>query len=67
MNALTYSVPAISCGHCKMSIEDSVNKIDGVAKVDVNVDNKTVLVEGTATDTQIRAAIDKAGYDVVDA
>ena len=67
MNALTYSVPAISCDHCKMSIEGSVNKIDGVAKVDVNVDNKTVLVEGTATDTQIRAAIDKAGYDVVDA
>jgi len=67
MTTTTYSVPAISCGHCKMSIEGKVSALDGVDKVDVNIGDKTVLVEGSASDGTIRAAIDEAGYDVVDA
>jgi len=67
MSTLTYSVPGISCGHCKMSIEGSVSKVEGVDKVEVDIDAKSVLVEGTAPDQAIRAAIDDAGYDVVDA
>lgn len=67
MTSTTYSVPAISCGHCKMSIEGSVSKVAGVDKVDVDIAAKSVLVEGTAADASIRAAIDEAGYDVVDA
>jgi len=67
MSTLTYSVPSISCGHCKMSIEGSVSKVDGVDKVEVDIDAKSVQVDGTASDEAIRAAIDDAGYDVVDA
>ncbi len=67
MTTASYSVPAISCGHCKMSIEGSVSKVEGVAKVDVDIDAKTVLVEGTAADAAVRTAIDQAGYHVVDA
>jgi len=67
MSTTTYSVPGISCGHCKASIEGSVSGVDGVDKVEVNLDSKTVLVEGNAVDAAIRAAIDSAGYDVVDA
>ncbi len=67
MTTLTYSIPGISCDHCKMSIEGSVSKVAGVEKVDVSVEAKTVLVEGTATDAVIRAAIDEAGYEIVDA
>jgi len=67
MSTLTYSVPSISCGHCKKSIEDSVSKVNGVDKVEVDIDAKSVLVEGTASDDALRAAIDDAGYDVVDA
>jgi len=67
MSTLTYSVPGISCGHCKMSIEGSVSKVAGVDKVEVDIDAKSVQVEGSASDEAIRAAIDDAGYDVVDA
>jgi copper chaperone len=63
----TYSVPEISCGHCKESIEGEVNKLDGVAEVIVDIESKTVTVDGIASDVAIRAAIEEAGYDVADA
>jgi copper chaperone len=63
----TYSVPDISCGHCKEAIEGEVTKLDGVAEVVVDVESKTVTVDGVASDVAIRAAIEEAGYEVADA
>lgn len=60
----TYDVPGISCGHCKTAIEGEVSKLDGVDRVEVDIDAKTVTVEGPASDDEVRAAIDEAGYDV---
>ncbi len=59
----TYSVPAISCDHCKNAIESEVATVSGVASVNVDVAAKTVTVEG-GDDTAIREAIDEAGYEV---
>lgn len=64
MTTRTYSVPGISCEHCKAAIEGEVGKLEAVATVDVDIDAKTVRVDGDATDDAIRAAIDEAGYDV---
>jgi copper chaperone len=61
----TYLVPSISCGHCKSAIESEVAKVSGVAEVEVSIDNKTVRVDGQATEADVRAAIDDAGYEVV--
>ena len=60
----TYSVPGISCGHCKAAIETEVGGVDGVTFVEVDVDARSVRVLGDATDTAIVAAIDEAGYEV---
>jgi copper chaperone len=62
--ASVYEVPGISCGHCKAAIEGELAKVAGVTRAEVSVDDKTVLVEGEATDAAIRAAIDEAGYEV---
>jgi len=59
----TYSVPGISCDHCKNAIEGEVATVDGVRSVDVDVDGRLVVVAG-GSDDAIRAAIDDAGYDV---
>jgi len=67
MSTRTYSVPGISCGHCKSAIEGEVAKVRGVERVVVDIDARTVSVEGPAADADVRAAIDEAGYDVVDA
>ena len=59
----TYSVPGISCDHCKRAIESEVASVADVATVDVDVDAKQVTVVG-GDDSAIRRAIDDAGYDV---
>jgi copper chaperone len=60
----TYDVPGISCGHCKQAIEAAVGPLDGVDAVTVDIDARTVQVEGDASDDAITAAIDDAGYEV---
>ncbi len=60
----TYHVPEISCGHCKDAIEGEVGQLDGVAEAVVDIDSKTVTVDGIASDEAIHAAIEEAGYEV---
>jgi copper chaperone len=63
MTTRTYTVPGISCDHCKRAIETEVAAVDDVTGVEVDVDTRTVRVAG-GDDTAVRAAIDEAGYDV---
>ncbi len=61
----TYSVPGITCGHCRAAITAEVGKVRGVTAVDVDLAAKRVTVAGGGyDDAAIRAAIDDAGYDV---
>jgi copper chaperone CopZ len=65
MPVLTYTVPEMSCGHCRVAIIAEVEQIAGVASVDVDPESKRVSVAGDdVDDTAVRAATDEAGYDV---
>lgn len=62
---LTYSVPGVSCEHCRAAIERQVAPLAGVTAVDVDLDAKKVTVTGDELDERaIVDAIDAAGYDV---
>ena len=62
---LSYSVPDISCGHCRAAITSEVEKLPGVASVHVDLESKRVSVIGEELDdAAVRAAIDEAGYDI---
>jgi copper chaperone CopZ len=61
---VTYSVPAIHCAHCAMSIREEVSEVDGVDDVAVDLETKLVTVSGRALDdAALRAAIEEAGYE----
>ena len=61
---VTYSVPAIHCAHCGMSIREEVSEVEGVEDVDVDLDTKVVTIRGrTLSDELLRAAIREAGYE----
>ena len=67
MNTVTLSVPDISCGHCKSSIEGAVSGLEGIDKVEVTIDARTVDVgfdPNTVTLDTIIETIEEQGYDV---
>ena len=64
MTKRTYSVPGISCGHCKAAIEGELVPLEGVESALVDIDAKTVTVIGEITEVDVRAAVDEAGYEV---
>jgi copper chaperone CopZ len=62
---LSYSVPGISCDHCRAAISAEVRKVIGVRDVEVDLDTKRVTVTGNGLDdASIRGAIDDAGYEI---
>ena len=67
MSNLTLNVPDISCGHCKTSIEGAVGELNGIEKVEVAIDARTVDVsfDDAAVDhAAIVDAIEGVGYEV---
>lgn len=65
LETTTYTVPGMTCAHCRTAIEAEVSRVAGVAGVEVDLDEKKVTVTGSALDdAALRDAIDEAGYDV---
>ena len=65
MATMTFSVPGVSCAHCRQAIVDEVSGVAGVAAVEVDLQAKQVTVSGEPLDEPaIVAAIDEAGYEV---
>ncbi len=65
MEATTYSVPGVSCEHCRSAIVKEVGSVAGVESVTVDLDRKLVTVSGVSvSDSDVREAIDEAGYDI---
>lgn len=61
---ITYTVPDMTCGHCKASVREELSSVEGVAEVDVDLKTKLVVVRGEALDDRaLRAAIAEAGYE----
>ena len=61
---ITYTVPAIHCAHCAMSIREEVGEVEGVRDVEVDLDARTVVVHGAGLDdAALRRAIGEAGYE----
>jgi copper chaperone len=70
MTQTTLSVPDISCGHCKTSIEGAVKPLDGVDTAEVSIDDRNVDVayDPSKIDlSDIIMAISDQGYEVDDA
>lgn len=65
MSQLVLKVEGMSCGHCKAAVEKALNVLSGVETVSVNLEQKEVVVTGSAPREEVANAIEEAGYDVV--
>ncbi len=62
-----FTVPEISCGHCKETIEATVGSIESVESVTVTIDQKLVNVKSSSNLdlSLVSEMLDEQGYTVV--
>lgn len=66
MTEITYTVPGMSCGHCKQAVSSELEQVAGVGEVEADLGSKRVVVRGeNLDDAPLRAAIVEAGYEAV--
>jgi len=64
MSEITYTVPDLTCGHCKRAVSSELAGVAGVDAVEVELDTKLVTVRGQdLDDAALRGAIAEAGYE----
>jgi copper ion binding protein len=64
MEKKTFSIPNITCGHCVMAIKNELSEIDGISKIEGNIDAKSVEVEwdSPATEDTIKSKLNEINY-----
>jgi len=60
----TFSIPNISCGHCTSAIQNELTDLEGVTRVDGQIEAKTVTVQwdAPATREQILDTLKEINY-----
>jgi copper chaperone len=66
MERKTLSVTGMSCNGCEQNVENALQSLDGVSRVEADRQDDTVdiVVDDSVSDTDLTAAIEGAGYDV---
>lgn len=59
---MRFSVPDMTCGHCKAAVEKAVASVDPAARVRVDLASREVEVESQAPAPAVIAALAAAGY-----
>ncbi len=64
----TLKIEGMTCSCCAGKVEKSINQLDGVFSVEIDVDNEEVQVvfnKDTVTMEQIKGKIEEQGYPIV--
>lgn len=68
MESLLLTVKGMSCGHCKMAVENALKKTSGVISADADVSAETVAVSfkgDEVTLDDLKNVIKEAGYEAL--
>lgn len=65
MESITLGIDGMSCGGCVLSVNNALQRVNGVTKVDVSLERKEATVQGKGLDVhKLRQAVEDAGYDL---
>jgi copper chaperone len=58
----TLSIPDMTCGHCKASVEGALGSLPDAGTVTVDLTERTVTATGPATAASLIRALDAVGF-----
>ena len=60
-----YSIEGVKCGGCVATVKEKLSKLDNVDNIEINIQEKTIEVEGTASKEELQAALSDTNYKIV--
>lgn len=63
-NYRTIHIDGMSCIHCKNAAEKALLRVDGVESVNVDLESGEARITGTATDSEMRKALEAVGFEM---
>ena len=60
-----YSIKGVKCGGCVATVKERLSKQDNVDNIEVNIQEKTIEVEGTALKEELQAALVDTNFKIV--
>jgi len=60
-----YSIEGVKCGGCVAAVKEKLSKLDNVDNVEINIQEKTIEVEGGASKEELQAALSDTNYKIV--
>lgn len=65
MEKRKYNITGMSCSACSSRVQKAVSELPGIDEAQVNLLTNSMMVEGSAVDPDIVAAVEAAGYGCV--
>ncbi|MEZ7727939.1 heavy metal-associated domain-containing protein [Gemella sp. 27098_8_155] len=59
-----YSIEGVKCGGCVAAVKEKLSKLDNVDNIEVNIQEKTVVVEGEVSKEDLQAALEGTNYKI---
>ncbi|KXB59649.1 heavy metal-associated domain protein [Gemella haemolysans] len=60
-----YSIEGVKCGGCVAAVKERLSKLDNVDNIEINIQEKTIEVEGTASKEDLQAALVETNFKIV--
>lgn len=60
-----YSIEGVKCGGCVAAVKEKLSKLDNVDNVEVNIQDKNIVVEGTASKEELQVALSNTNYKIL--
>lgn len=60
-----YSIEGVKCGGCVAAVKERLSKLDNVDNIEINIQEKTIEVEGNASKEELQAALVDTNFKIV--
>ena len=59
-----YSIEGVKCGGCVAAVKEKLSKLDNVDNIEVNIQEKTVVVEGEVSKEDLQTALAGTNFKI---
>ena len=60
-----YSIEGVKCGGCVAAVKEKLSKLDNVDNIEINIQEKTIEVEGNVSKEELQAALVDTNFKIV--